>query len=171
MAKSKEQKREIVAAYENYLKNAKAVYVASTQLNANESNELKKKIYGDDARYSVIKNTLFSLAAKNALGEEIVLEGQNAAVFCMEEVVAPAKELSGLKKDEKAGYVLCILEGKLLDASKIEELANLESKEQLLGKLMYLVNYPTTGLARALSNNIEKLLYGLNAVKDSKSAS
>lgn len=169
MAKSKQQKQEILSSYEEYLKNSKAVYLASTRLNPNEANELKKKLLPGNAKYSIIKNTLFSLASKNTLSEDLNLEGPNAAVFCMEDVVEPAKALFELKKGDKAKYVLCILDGKVIDVSKIDALAKLETKEQLLGKLMYLVNYPTTGLARALSNNVEKLLYAINAVKETKS--
>ena len=168
MAKTRTQKEELLTSYESYLKNDKAVYLASTKLTANEANDLKKSLTANNAKYYVLKNTLFGLAAKNVLGEELNLGNQNAAIFCNEEIVEPAKALSGLKKEDKASYVLCILDGKVIETSKIDALANLESKEQLLGKLMYLVNYPTTGLARALNNNITKLLYALNAVRDSK---
>jgi large subunit ribosomal protein L10 len=166
VAKSKQQKQEILTQYEDMLKNAKAIYLVSSKLNATEANEFKKKLHTDNAKYSVIKNTLFTIASKNVLGEELDLQGQSSAVFCLDDVVAPAKSLAEVKKAEKAEYTLCILDGKILDASQISALANLESKEQLLGKLMYLVSYPTTGLARALNNNIEKLLYALNAVKE-----
>ena len=158
----------MLSTYEGYLKNAKAVYLASTKLNANESNTLKKKLKTSDALYSVVKNTLFALAAKNTLGEEITLSGPVGIVVSNGDVVEAAKALAELKKDDKATYVLCILDGKIMDAEKIEALSKLESREQLLGKLVFLVNYPTTGLARALNNNIEKLAYALNAVKDSK---
>jgi large subunit ribosomal protein L10 len=170
MAKSRSQKQEILATYEESLKNAKAIYLASTKLSANEANDLKKKLFGDAASYNVVKNTLFTIATKNVLGEEISLEGQTAAFVCMEDVVNPAKTLAALKKEDKAAYVLCVLDGKVIDSSKIADLANLESREQLLGKLMYLVNYPTTGLARALANNIQRVMYALNAVKDAKAA-
>jgi len=168
MAKTKQQKQDILATYSEQIKNAKAIYLAATKLNANEANDLKKKIYPDQASYSVVKNTLFTLAAKNVLGEDIALSGPNSALICNDDVVSPAKALAELKKQDKANYVLCILDGKVLEAEKISALASLESKEELLGKLMYLVNYPATGLARALNNNIQKLLYALNAVKDSK---
>jgi large subunit ribosomal protein L10 len=168
MAKTKQQKQDLLQSYEEYLKNAKAIYLASTQLGANETNDLKKNLLKNDSEYAVVKNTLFRLAAKNVIGEELSLEGQNSAIVCLEDVVEPAKALSLLKKGDKAKYVLCILDGKVIDVSKIDSLANLETKEQLLGKLMYLVNYPTVGLARALNNNVERLLYALNAVKDTK---
>ncbi len=168
MAKTRQQKQEILSSYEDYIKGAKAIYLASTQLTSNEANDLKKKLFPDSASYSVIKNTLFVKASKNVLGEEVYLEGQNSAFICNEDVVNPAKLLAELKKMKKAEYVLCILDGKVIDSSKIGALASLESREQLLGKLMYLVNYPTTGLARALANNIQKLAYALNAVAATK---
>lgn len=170
MAKTKAQKQEILKQYEEYLQNAKAIYIASGDLTANDSNAFKKKLSGDQAKYSIVKNTLFTLAAKNVLSQDLNLSGKNSVVVCLEDVVSPAKSLAELKKESKLNYVMGILEGKIIDASKVEELSKLESREQLLGKLVYLVNYPTTGLARALANNIQKLMYALNAVKDSKPA-
>jgi large subunit ribosomal protein L10 len=168
MAKTRKQKEEILAGYEKYLKDAKAVYLASTRLTANEATDLKKKLLPFDSTYGIVKNTVFGLAAKNALGEDLKLEGPVAAVVSNGDVVEAAKLLAALKKEDKATYVLAILDGKVLDGSQIEALSKLESKEALLGKLMYLVNYPTTGFARALANNIEKLAYALNAVKEQK---
>lgn len=169
MAKTKAQKKEMLSQYEKYLKDAKAVYLASTKLTANESNQLKKQLKSNDAVFLVVKNTLFTIAAKNVLGEDISLEGPVGVVAVNGDVVEAAKTLAALKKDEKATYVLTVLDGKVMEADKIDALSKLESKEQLLGKLVYLVNYPTTGLARALANNIQKLMYALNAVSESKS--
>lgn len=168
MAKNKAQKKEMLADYEQYLKNAKAVYLASTKLTANEANDLKKKLRASKATFSVVKNTLFALATKNILGEEISLEGPVSIIAVDGDVVEAAKTLAGLKKEDKASYILTVLDGKVLEGSKIDALSKLESREQLLSKLVYLVAYPTTGLARALANNIQRLEYVLNAVKDSK---
>jgi large subunit ribosomal protein L10 len=168
MAKTKAQKKEILSQYEQYLKGAKAVYLASTKLNANESNELKKKLKAQNAIFSVVKNTIFTIAAKNVLGEDIDLQGPVAVISSNGDVVEAAKLIAALKKEKKADYVLTILDGKVMEGSQIEALSRLESREQLLGKLVFLVNYPTTGLARALANNVQKLMYALNAVKDSK---
>jgi large subunit ribosomal protein L10 len=169
MAKTRNQKEEILSQYETYLKEAKAIYLASTKLDANEANQLKKKLKSHDAKYSIVKNTIFRIAAKNAMDADLNLSGSTSIIVANGDVVESAKLLAELKKEDKATYVLAILEGKVLPGEQIEALSKLESKEQLLAKLMYLVNYPTTGLARALNNNIEKLAYALNAVKDSKS--
>lgn len=168
MAKTRQQKEDILSQYEEYLKNAKAIYLASTKLNANEANTLKKKLKAFDSTYGVVKNTIFGIAAKNAIGEDLNLSGPVSAVVANGDVVEAAKLLAELKKEDKATYVHAILDGKLLSADQIDALSKLESKEVLLGKLMYLVNYPTMGFARALVNNIERLAYALNAVKDGK---
>lgn len=168
MAKSKAQKKQILDQYEQYLKNAKAIYLASTKLNANESNALKKALKPHDAVFSVIKNTLFRIAAKNVLNEDITLQGPVGIVAVNGDIVGAAKALAGLKKEDKASYILTIIEGKLMDGNQIEILSKLESREQLLHKLVYLLNYPTAGLARALANNIQKFIYALNAIKNIK---
>lgn len=158
----------MLSQYESYLKDAKAVYLASTKLTANESNKLKKDLKAGNAVFSVVKNTLFEIAAKNVLGEDLTLEGPIGVVAVNGDVVEAAKTLAGLKKEDKATYILTILDGKVMEADKIDALSKLESREVLLGKFVYLVNYPTTGLARALANNVQRLMYALNAVKDSK---
>lgn len=168
MAKTKAQKREILARYEEYLKNAKAVYLASTKLDANETNSLKKSLKSQNAIFSVVKNTLFRIAVKNVIGEDISLVGPVGIVAAKGDVVEAAKILANLKKEEKANYILTILDQKIMDGAQIDALSQLESREVLLGKLVYLVNYPASGFARALANNIQKLIYALNAVKDIK---
>ncbi|BDQ04787.1 MAG: 50S ribosomal protein L10 [Candidatus Dojkabacteria bacterium] len=168
MAKTKAQKSQLLAQYEQYLREAKAVYLASMNLTANETVELKRRLKNHDAVYTVIKNTLFRIAVQNTLNKEIDLKGPISAVTVKGDIVEVAKELAKLKKEDKAHFISMILDGNIDDGTKIDQISKLESKEQLLGKLMYLLNYPTAGLARALANNIQKLLYALNAVKNLK---
>ncbi len=168
MAKTKAQKSELLDRYEQYLKEAKAVYLASVKLTANETIELKRSLKNHDAVYTVVKNTLFRIAVHNVLNKEIDLKGPISAIAVKGDIVEVAKELAKLKKTEKAHFISMILDGNIDDGTKIDQISKLESREQLLGKLIYLLNYPTAGLARALANNIQKLLYALNAVKDLK---
>lgn len=168
MAKTKAQKSQLLAQYEQYLKEAKAVYLASVKLTANETVDLKRSLKNHDATYTVIKNTLFRIAVQNTFKKEFDLKGPVSAVAVKGDIVEVAKELAKLKKEEKAHFISMIFDGNIDDGTKIDQISKLESREQLLGKLIYLLNYPTAGLARALANNIQKLLYALNAVKDLK---
>ena len=104
--------------------------------------DLRKKLRGN-ATYSVVKNTLTEIAAKEAGVEafEGHLAGPSAIAFIDGDPVEAAKALRDFSKDHpllviKAG----VLEGKALTAEEISTLANLESREVLLAKLAGAMN-------------------------------
>lgn len=168
MAKNKSEKKEIVKKYEDLINNSKAIYFANADLTSNETTDLKKKLHESNGVLTVVKNTLFKIALKNSLDKDLDIQGKHTGIFCFEDVVLPAKLLKELKKEEKLEYAICFIDGEQLEAEKIDSIAQLETKEELLSKTVYLINYPLTSFARSLNNNIEKLCYALNAVKDSK---
>ena len=102
--------------------------------------DLKKlrRSLGADASYAVAKNTLAKLAAKDAGidGLDDVLTGPTAFAFITGDVATVAK---GLRDFAKANPLLVIkggvMEGKVLDATQVKALADLESREVLLSKL------------------------------------
>src|SRR5262249_8136202 len=117
---------------------------------------------GANANYAVVKNTLAKLAAKDAGidGFDDLLTGPTAIAFIKGDVVEAAK---GLRDFAKANPTLVIkggvLDGKPLDAAEVAKLADLESREVLLGKLagamlaslsqaVYLLNAPIAQAAR-----------------------
>lgn len=99
--------------------------------------ELRRSL-GDGATYSVVKNTLTKLAAKQAGVTEFddLLTGPSAVAFVSGDVVEAAK---GLKTFAKANPALVIkggvMEGKFLTPEEVSRLAELESREVLLAKL------------------------------------
>lgn len=126
--------------------------------------ELRTNLRGN-ATYSVVKNTLTGLAAKEA-GVESAFEGQlvgpNAIAFVEGDPVEAAKALRNFAKDHpllviKGG----VLDGNTLSAEDINKLALLESREVLLAKLAgamkaqltqaaYLFNAPLAQTARVV---------------------
>ena len=99
--------------------------------------ELRTNLRGN-ATYSVVKNTLTELAAKDAgvTAFDGLLEGPSAIAFVEGDPVEAAKGLRDFAKDNpllviKGG----VLEGKALSVEEISKLANLESREVLLAKL------------------------------------
>ncbi|MEK9665204.1 MAG: 50S ribosomal protein L10, partial [Candidatus Nanopelagicales bacterium] len=90
------------------------------------------------ANYAVTKNTLTKIAAREAgiEGLDDLLSGPTAIAFIKGDPVEGAKSLKDFAKDNallvlKAGY----MDGRILDASEIKKLADLESREVLLAKL------------------------------------
>ncbi len=116
---------------------AGAVLTEYRGLTVKELQDLRRSL-GANANYAVVKNTLAKIAAKEAGidGFDDLLTGPTAIAFIKGDVVEAAK---GLRDFAKANPTLVIkgggLDGNLLDAKEIAKLADLESREVLLGKL------------------------------------
>ncbi|MFC5731100.1 MULTISPECIES: 50S ribosomal protein L10 [Nocardioides] len=146
---------------ESFSESAGAVLTEYRGLTVKELQDLRRSL-GANANYAVVKNTLAKLAAKEAGidGFEDLLTGPTAIAFIKGDVVEAAK---GLRDFAKANPTLVIkggvLDGNLLDPAEIGKLADLESREVLLGKLagamlaslsqaVYLLNAPLAQAAR-----------------------
>ena len=140
---------------------AGAVLTEYRGLTVKQLQDLRRSLRGN-ADYAVVKNTLAKLAANEAgiNGFDDLLTGPTAIAFINGDVVEAAK---GLRDFAKANPTLVIkggvLDGKPLDASEVAKLADLESRDVLLGKLagamlaslsqaVYLLNAPIAQVAR-----------------------
>ena len=116
---------------------AGAVLTDYRGLTVKELQELRRSL-GEHADYAVVKNTLAKLAASEAgmQGFDELLVGPTAIAFLKGDVVEAAK---GLRDFAKANPALIIkggyLDGKAIDAKEVAKLADLESRDVLLGKL------------------------------------
>ncbi len=146
---------------ESFNESAGAVLTEYRGLTVKQLQDLRRSLRGN-ADYAVVKNTLAKLAANEAgiNGFDDLLTGPTAIAFINGDVVEAAK---GLRDFAKANPTLVIkggvLDGKALDASEVAKLADLESREVLLGKLagamlaslsqaVYLLNAPIAQVAR-----------------------
>ncbi len=140
---------------------AGAVLTEYRGLTVKQLQELRR-VLGENANYAVVKNTLTKIAAKEAGvdGFDDLLSGPTAIAFINGDLVEVAK---GLRDFAKANPALVIkggyLDGTSVDAAQIAKMADLESREVLLGKLagamlaslsqaVYLLNAPLAQAAR-----------------------
>jgi len=161
-AKVLEQKKAIVADLAEKMKNASCgVLVDYKGINVEDDTKLRAEMRQNNVEYTVIKNNLIRFAAKevgfDALDE--VLHGTTAIAISMDDVIAPAKIIADYaKKDEKvfnikAGFV----EGRVIDAAEVKQLAATPSREVLLAKMLGSLKGPITSLAIALNAVVEKM--------------
>ncbi|HEX6876375.1 MAG TPA: 50S ribosomal protein L10 [Nocardioidaceae bacterium] len=146
---------------ETFQESAGAVLTEYRGLTVKQLQDLRRAL-GENANYAVVKNTLTQIAAREAgvEGFDDLLTGPTAIAFINGDVVEAAK---GLRDFAKAHPSLVIkggfFEGKSLEAGEIAKLADLESREVLLGKLagamlaslsqaVYLLNAPIAQAAR-----------------------
>lgn len=136
-------------------------------------NELRKRLHGVGAEYRVIKNTLLRRALKEAKLPEFngLLQGQTAVVLGDKDVSAAAKVLKTFaaeftKPSIKAG----ILDNAILEKNQILALADLPSREVLLGKILGLLQAPASQLARLLNTPAAQLAQVIKANSEKQPA-
>lgn len=142
-------------------------------LTVEEVTELRNLFRAAGVDYHVIKNSLMRRAVDmlDIKGLDETLTGPTAVAFGYSDPVAPAKVLSEfVKKIKKTQIKSGILGKKIIDIESIQKLADMPSREQLLGRLAGTLQAPVSGFARSLSGIICKLGYALNAVKEQKQA-
>jgi large subunit ribosomal protein L10 len=132
-----EKQAAVAEIVESFNDAAGAVLTEYRGLTVKDLQTLRRSL-GEHADYAVVKNTLAKLAADEAgiSGFDELLTGPTAIAFIRGDVVEAAK---GLRDFAKANPALVIkggyLDGNPIDASEVAKLADLESREVLLGKL------------------------------------
>ena len=142
-------------------------------LTVSEVTALRNEFRKAGVEYKVIKNTLIKRAADNLgfSGLDDYLKGPTAVAYSYTDPVAPAKILLDFVKQVKKTEVKSgVLVGKVIDAEGVKQLAALPSKEELLSRMMGSLNAPVTGFVMVLSGVLRKLVYAINAIKESKEA-
>lgn len=174
MAKTRVQKKQALADYQDGLKRAKSVvFVNFDKLKVKEIERLRRQCRAENVGYVVAKKTLMKLAL-HATGFETInpkaFDKSVATVFGFDDEVAPARIVQMFTKDHEALKTIGgILEGAYVEKERIVALAMLPSKQELLAKLVGSIQAPVSGFVNVLAGNLRGLLYALNAIKESKS--
>ena len=157
--------------FEKLTKAQSVVLVDFRGLTVQEATELRKKLREAGVELRVTKNTLTRLAAEKADLKDLhaYLEGPTALAFGYEDPVSPAKILSDFAKDHKKLQLKGgVLEGRVIDQAMVTALAELPTRDVLLGQLVGLMQAPIRNLAYVLSAPIRNTVYVLDAVRQKK---
>ena len=103
-----------------------------------ELGELRASLRGSSTEYRVLKNTLTSIAVREAGYEDLValLQGPTAVAFVHGDPVQAAKDLAEFARTHPSLVVKGgVMDGKVLGAAEVRQLATLESREVLLARL------------------------------------
>lgn len=168
-----EEKKAIVAELAEKMKNSSSgVLVDYKGITVEQDTMLRRQLRNAGVDYAVVKNTLTRFAATDAGLEGIVpvLEGTTALAISPKDPVAAAKVLyEFIKKNNKLTIKAGFVEGKVLSATDVENLAQLPPKEVLIAKMLGSLNAPISGFVTVLNGNIRGLVVALNAIAEKKS--
>jgi large subunit ribosomal protein L10 len=168
----REEKNVIIDALVSDLNNTKHFYLTDiSELNAEETSNLRRKCFEKEIRLLVVKNTLLKKAMEKSDGDfdELydVLKDSTSIMFC-EIGNTPAKLIKEFRKTmEKPILKAAFVEESLyIGDNQIESLSNIKSKEELLGDLLGLLMSPANNLASALSATPSKLAGSLKTLSE-----
>src|SRR5579862_6943297 len=116
--------------------------------------KLRREVQKAGGKYQVVKNTLAERAGTGTPAEGVLknLKGTNSIAYTNTDPVALAKALTKIAKDVPAfQFKSGVVEGRVISISEIQQLANLPSKEELISKVMFLLNAPAQRIAMALN--------------------
>lgn len=161
-----QKKIDTVTLLTDKISRAKAmVFVDYRGLKHKQMEELRKTLKKLEADFIVAKNRLMM----RALGKEVALADTTATLFAYEDEVSPLKELLKYFKTAGAGKTKGGFLGQtLLSDTDVTRLAALPNRQVLLSQLVGQLNAPIQGLHYALSWNINKFAWALNAIKSMK---
>ena len=156
------------------LADAKAVWVVDAcGLTVKEVEVLRRAIREADASMKVYKNTVMRIALKelDMVNMDSILEGPSAFVFCTGDVAAAAKALTEYTKtNNKLEIKGGMMDGQFIEASKLEAIASLPSKEVLLGQIAGAISGVARGLATTINGVPRGLAQAIKQVGEQKAA-
>ncbi len=169
-----EQKKQHVAELAEAFKSANVgVLVNYNGITVENDTKLRKQLREAGCQYKVVKNTLLRLAFEQAgiEGMDEQLHGDTAIAYSDSGYTEAPKILSDYAKDSetfkiKAGFI----DGSVVDAKSIGDLAKLPSKEVLIAQVLGGFNAPIQGFANVLSGTMRGLVVALNAIAEKQSA-
>src|SRR3984893_6007076 len=116
--------------------------------------KLRRAVQAAGGKYQVVKNTLAERAGNGTFAEGVLknLKGTNSIAYTDTDPVALAKALTKIAKDVPAfQFRSGVVEGRVISIQEIQQLASMPSKEELISKIMFLLNAPAQRIATALN--------------------
>ncbi len=169
-----EEKKQIVAEIKEKLDAASLVICTDYRgLNVQQVTELRNQLRVPGVEYRVLKNTMFRFALQQAGYEDMAnqIAGPNAVVFSDEDPVGPAKTIIEFAKTNKQLEITAgILEGRTISPEGIKDLAQLPSREILLGQVVGTMQAPITSFVRVLNANLTGLVRVLDGIREQQQA-
>src|SRR5579862_7446791 len=174
--KNKSDKQKDLDALRAELEKANNVFLTGYEkLTVDQDFHLRKTVRGAGGSYKVIKNRVAEKAAEGTPAADLLkeLKGMCSLAYTSGDPVALAKALTVYAKANpsftfRAGMV----QGRVVNVAGIMELSSLPSKEEIYGKLLYLINAPAQRLVSAINGVGRNLAVVLDqGVKENKFSS
>lgn len=165
------EKRAVLDEIEENLKKANGVYITNySGMSVDDANELRGAFRKGNVFFKVYKNKLMKLAMQEVGGYDAVIPAlteQNAFAFVEEELSAPAKVLKDFLKDKKRPeFKAAIIDGEFYGEDKLESLAAMKSKNEIIGDILGLLAAPMSNVLGAINAQGSNLVGAVKTIAE-----
>lgn len=172
MPVSRRHKEQLIENYQDSLANAPHVFLMDYKgVRVNQDTELRRRVREAGGSYAVVKNRLVLrvIEGKALEGLKEHFQGPTAVAYCTEDPVRLAKAVTEFAKEVPAFEVKAgLVEGQPVAAGQVQEIAQLPSREELLAKLLYLLQSPISGLVTVLAAVPRQFVVVLDQIRQKK---
>ena len=169
---NKAEKVQVVESLKKTFSESGSVILLSFQrVSVPDITDLRSRIRESEGGYEVVKNTLALRAAEGTPLVQVKehFSGPTAMAYTKSDPVSLAKVLKEFVKSHQGmAFKGGVLDGRVIDEQQVESLADLPSREELLSKVLFLLNAPLTRLARALQSPVRNLAVVLNQLAEKR---
>lgn len=172
MKKKSDKEKDLEALKKDFAEAQNIFVTGYEKLTVQQDFELRKAVRGAGGNYKVVKNNLAEKASQGTPAEDIMsrLAGMTSMAYTSKDPVALAKALTAYAKNNptftfKAGLV----EGRAIDVQSIQDLASLPSREEILAKVLFLIQASAQRLVTSINGVGRNLAVVLDqAAKENK---
>jgi len=176
--KSKAQKQKDLDLLTNQFQQAKAAMLVSfSKMTVAKDQELRRQLREAGVSYAVVKNTLARKAAAGTPLEPMAeqFKGVTAVALSTSDPVALSKAIAKFSKanPEIFSFKVGLVEGKVIELRDVEAIASLPSREELISKVLFLINAQAQRLAtviNAVPRNLAVVMGQVSAQKETQGA-
>ena len=169
---NREQKAQVIEEVAGAIQESNAVFAVDYRgISVPQAAELRTALRGADSTFTIVKNTLAERAADQAGADGLkeLLQGPTAMTFVRGDAAAAAKALRDFRRgtggtllEFKGGW----MNGQPLTPEDVDAIAQLPSRDVLIGRLVGTVAAPLSGLVTALNNLPAGLARQLQQIHD-----
>lgn len=172
---NKTEKSEIISEVRKLLDDASALYLTNySGIPVSEITVLRNELRKEGVTYKVIKNTLFERALKESGKYEKLegyLTGMTGYAFASGNPVAPAKIIKKyFDTSKKFELKACYIEDQFYAGSKLNELATLPSKEEIIASILGSLNSSVSGVVGAINAVMRDLVSVVDQISKKQAA-
>jgi len=169
------EKEQIIAEMAETVGRARGLFFTDfTGLTVEQATELRREFLKSGVQYRVVKNTLIQKALENVGGFDTMvgkLVGPTGVAFAFDDPVSPAKIIKQFStKHKKLELKACVLENQLFDGSRLDELASLPTRPELMGAIVGGIQSPLAGVPNVIQSVLRDLVSVVSEIEKKKAA-